>query len=219
MKKLTKILAVLLSVIVCLSAFSIMPYAAAKRPGPKSTEKELIAYHEERVEALLKENGEFKAENEWSISSVVDTSKLPSGVDAKKAQKEYNYSESGDSTIYFNNEDVVKGTFSIADDKETFGLKYKSMKVSQSGDNVTVTLVYTETWGEGKTTDTYTIVYDAIGNILSYRLNQKSTYPESYQGKTITINEEVDDLYTFTYKLTFFDKIIIFFRKLFFWLY
>ncbi len=219
MKKITKILAVILSVIVCLSAFSIMPFAAAKRPNAKSSEKELLAYHEERVNELIN-NGDFKAENDWSLNLEVDTKKLPAGVDAKKVQKEYNYSEGDKSTVYFNDKDVVRGTFSIADDKETFGLKYKSMKVSQSGEDTTVVLVYTETWGTtGKTTDTYTIVYDAVGNIVSYNLNQKSTYTDTYEGKTITLNEEVNDSYTFTYELTFFDKIILFFRKLFFWLY
>lgn len=219
MKKITKILAVVLSVIVCMSAFAVMPSAAAKRPNAKSNLQEVLNYHEERVAALLSENGDFKGANEWFVSLKVDTSKLPAGIDAKKVQKAYDYSESDKSTVYFTSEDVVNGTFSIKEDIETFGLKYKSMKVTQSGEDTTVVLVYTETWATGKTTDTYTVVYDAVGNITFYNLNQKSTYTDTYEGKTITINEEVDDSYSFTYTLTFFDKIIMFFRKLFFWLY
>ena len=209
MKKISKFLAIFLTVVVFVSAFAIAPSAISS----SSTAKEILDYYESKVISLSKKEAVVKAVNEYVISSEPDVSGLTSR-DAELTKEMYSYIESGNSPMYFfgdaNKEEYVDGKsqfidfFSIKRDIKRFGLEYKKGSAKYSKDKngtETITLAYLEKYDFGETVCTYTAKFDKNGYILYYRLRQTSEYEASSDsGKSITIDEVIDDIYTFDYK-------------------
>lgn len=212
MKKITKILAVLLSLIFCLSAFAVVSSAAVTLNN-KTTKDNALKYHDERLAAISKANNIVKTTNEYSLYSKADVSKL-SALDARLTADRDNYEESGVSEFFVHGDSEKEyfedgkseffNYFSISKSVKEWHLKYRSYKYAEDKNgNKTLTFVYFEESVDGETVCTYTVQYDKSGNLLSYRLRQESDYSTySVQGQVISVEEVIDDYYTFTYKKT-----------------
>lgn len=210
MKKMSKFLAVLMSVMVFASVFAIVPSAISST----SSAKDILRYYEQCNIDLSAKEDIIKAENTTELSVVPDYSSL-SAKDKEETLEMYGELAFEDVTtynLYFYcdafEDYYVDGRsefidyFSVNRDIKNWGLKFKSAKYSQAknGDS-TVTFVCTEDYENGDVnTLTYTAKFNKNGYILSYALKQVavSTY-ESAQGKNFKVTETVVDSYKFVY--------------------
>ncbi|MBE6783172.1 MAG: hypothetical protein E7536_04100 [Ruminococcaceae bacterium] len=211
MKKMTKIMAVLLSVVVFASVFAIVPSAISST----SSARDMLRFYEQsNIDTSAKEDV-IKAENYATYEVVADFSSLTAD-DVKATideyewedfylEEEYDYYFYGDAykDYYVDGRSEFVDFFSINRDIKRWDLTYKSAKLSESrnGDK-TFTFVCVEDLGDGDTnTLTYTAVIAKNGYIKSYTLKQVSKIAfESAFGKTFTVTDTIVDTYKFVYK-------------------
>lgn len=211
MKKISKVLAILMSVVVFASVFAIAPSAISST----SSAKDILRFYENAIIYTSSKEDVIKAVNTTTISSVADFSSL-TAEDKKATIEEYGWEDYTDESTYdmyfygdANKDFYVDGRsefidyFSINRDIRRWDLTFKSAKLTeaQNGDK-NLTFVCTEDLGDGEVnTLTYTAKIAKGGYIKSYALKQASKYTfDSAHGKTFTSTDLVVDSYSFVYK-------------------
>ena len=211
MKKISKLLAILMAVVVFASAFAIAPSAISST----SSAKDILRFYENAIIYTSSKEDVIKAVNKTTISSVADFSSL-TAADKKATIEEYaweDYTDESTYEMYFygdaNKDMYIDGRsefvdfFSINRDIKNYGLTFKSAKLSEAknGDK-NLTFVCTEDLGDGDVnTLTYTAKIAKGGYIKSYTLKQAGKYEyESAHGKTFTSTDTIVDSYSFVYK-------------------
>lgn len=214
MKKMSKVLAILLSVVVFASAFAIAPSAISA----SSSAKEMLNYYENSIISTSAKEDVIKSKNHFEMSYVPDFSGLTTADKIATIEAdgwegfEDGYEDVYDEDLYFYG-DAYKDYyyegrsqfidfFSIKRDIRNYDLTYKSAKLSTSKNgDVTITLVYTENFDGDINTLTYTAKIAKSGYIKSYSLKQYAEYTYiSAFGDTYTVTDTLVDEYVFEYK-------------------
>lgn len=214
MKKLTKALALFLTLVVLISSFSIMSGAISS----KSTAKELLDYYEDCIITTSAKEDAVRANETYKIRSTADYSGLKGkDLEETKAQNEllmgygngkweeenwteYYYGDVYEEFYWEGRSDFID-TFSIKRDIRRSNLKFKSAKYSkaENGD-VTLTFVYLSEVNECTSTWTYTIKINKNNYVKSYSLNKSEIYTEySFNRNPYPVKHESVDVYSFTY--------------------
>ncbi len=216
MKKITKALALFLTVIVMLSSFGIMSGAISS----KSTAKELLDYYEDCIITTSAKEDVVKTNEVYKYKDYADYSSLKGeDLEATKADNEEwemfenKWYEDSWTTYFFCDayeEYYSEGRshfidyFSIKRDIRRYALDFESVKYSeaQNGD-VTITFVYdyndevdenyTSTW-------TYTVKINKNGYLKSYSIKVASKDTEySIENNPYTVTYERVDTFSFVY--------------------
>ncbi len=215
MKKITKVLAALLSAIVLMSSMSVMSGAISS----KSTAKELLDYYENCIITTSAKEDVIKAKNVYKSKSVADYSTLKGDdleatkteneewelFDGKWYESEYQYYFFCDAyeEYYYEGRSEYIDWFSIKRDIREFDLKFKSAKYAKDDEGVvTLTFVYLETdeLAEYDCTWTYTIKINKNGYLKSYQLKSVSNEVfYSIEENPYKVKNESYDTYTFIY--------------------
>lgn len=214
MKKITKILALFLTVVVLMSSFSIMSGAISA----KSSAKELLDYYENCIITTSAKEDVVKADEVFKVRSTADYSSLK-GEDLEKTKEDNESFGYGDGIwneeefdmyyycdafedYYWEGRSEFVDFFSIKRDIRRSDLKFKSVKYSKADNgDVTLVFVYTSDFEGGTPSKwTYTIKIGKNNYVKSYLLNIKESYVEySIDGNPYTVNHETVDSFKFTY--------------------
>lgn len=214
MKKTTKILALLMSVIVLMSSFSILTGAVSA----KSSAKELLDYYENCIIKTSAKEDIVKADETYRVKSTADYSSLK-GEDLEKTKEENEIFGYGDGMwheekitdfyycdaykdYYWEGRSEFVDCFSIKRDIRRSDLKFKSVKYSEADNgDITLVFVYLSTFEGGTpTTWTYTLKIGKNNYLKSYSINRSEIFVEySPGGNPYTVKNETTDIFRFTY--------------------
>lgn len=210
MKKVSKLLATLLAVIIFTSAFAVAPSAIS----PSSSAKEMLDYYEKCLIETSATETIVKTRATGISDKVADVSSLTS-YDASLTLDYYEWEDVHDSwdkihyvycdpyeDHYVNGRSVFVDVFSIKRDIRRKDLTFKSAKlVESSNGDKTITFVYHQSFDSGNTNViTYKVVIGKNEYIKSFSVKQKmnGTYL-SYFDKPFKISMITDELFVFDY--------------------
>ncbi len=217
MKKITKALALFMTVVVLILSFGIVPGAISA----KSSAKELLDYYESCIITTSAKEKIVKADEVYKVRSTADYSSLKgndleetkaenelidyaSGKYKKETFTEFYYGDAFEEYYWEGRSDFID-TFSIKRDIRRFGLDYKSSEYSKAKNgDVTLKFVYILDF-EGGTPNkwSYTVKIGKDNYVKSYSLSKTETYTEysALENKPYPVYHESHDTFTFTYNL------------------
>ena len=211
MKKVSKLLATLLAVIVFASAFAITPSAV----GPSSTAKEMLDYYEKCVidtsakEDVIKINAVGIDKTEADFSTLSDADIVATVVesdwrDSYSDWEEVHYLYGDDYTDYYvNGRSEFIDDFSIKRTIKRKDLTFKSAKLTEGNNGAkTLKFVYTQIVSGGYiNTITITVKLDGNGYLKTYKIKQIANFPfRSAYGNMAKVVRTIDETFTFEYK-------------------
>lgn len=208
MKKVSKLLALFLAVIVMMSSFSIMPSAISS----SSSKEEILAYYEKCLRKISEKEDFVKAEYTHKITSVLYSEGLPEE-EQKALADSCNYERKTECNRYFhgdayeeysvNGRSEFTNYFSINRSIQNSGLIFKKGTYkSASNGEATVTLVC-EKNDYFSNQYTFTAKFDKNGYIKSLTLKLVSSYDlesDRPMAGFAAVEETVVDTYKFVYR-------------------
>lgn len=214
MKKITKALALFMTVIVLMTSFSIMVGAVSA----KSSAKELLDYYENCIITASAKEDVIKADETYKVRSTANYSSLK-GEDLENTKEENEIFGYGDGTwkeekftefyhcdayedYYWEGRSEFVDFFSIKRDIRRSDLKFKSVKYSKADNGDTnLVFVYTSTFDGGTpSTWMYTLKIGKNNYLKSYSVSRYENFVEySIGGTPYTVKHETVDSFKFSY--------------------